>query len=135
MKVKKQQIGQSAVEMRADELQREVPQMSRAVAMRQAARQIEQGSAVKDAYVPRKLQTALESLRSTTQNDCSDHLFDDVPANYQGAMAAIAECREILSQIEYSMRDELEKLASWHRERLANIEAMELPPFESEATS
>lgn len=120
------EVAKTAVEMRADELQREVPQMNRATALRQAARQIEQGADVtpsKDENVMYEVKIALQSLRSTTQADCADCVSNDTAKNYQATMAAIAECRVVLDEIEYSMCQELKQSAAWHRECLTDVEA------------
>lgn len=77
---------------------------------------------------PRNLTQAAKLLVGISDTpQITDYLGNETAANFAAMTAVIAECRDALTAIETSAREELASWASHHRECLTAIEELQLP--------
>ncbi len=77
----------------------------------------------------REMKSVRDTLVGCAENPdgISGHLNDEMGKNFVELSAMIQECRDALTTIEVSAREEVERCAKWHRDSLAEIESLGVP--------
>ncbi len=85
---------------------------------------------MKEIKSVREIKDVRDSLVGWAENPdgISDHLNDELGKNFVELSATIRECRDALTTIEVSARNEVERCAKWHRDSLAEIESLGVLP-------